>query len=114
MAQLGTSGSALDSLHCMKHDEEWARRAQTDLRVLFNNWDPIGVVDPEGTSGEAGPTDEYDCIRDPLVSHLLRGDNRAQVTAFLEQELAHHFGLEPRLVTTAIIDRIFAWWASAA
>lgn len=98
----------------MVHDAEWARRAPRDLRVLLNNWDPIGVFDPEDSSGEAGPVDEYDCIRDSLISHLLRGEDREEVAAFLRQELTDHFGLEPRLVTTSLIDRIFAWWASAA
>lgn len=56
--------------------------------------------------------DEYDCIRDPLISHLLRGDGRAEVAAFLRHELTDHFGLEPWLVTTNVIDRIFDGWES--
>lgn len=72
-----------------------------------DDWDPIDGFDPEG--GE-GPLDEYDCIRDPLISHLLRGDSRDEVSAFLREELTRHFGLQPRLVTTHIIDRIFGWW----
>lgn len=67
------------------------------------------MFDPD--DGE-GPVDEYDCIRDPLISHLLRGDSRYEVAAFLRKELTGHFGLEPWLVTTHIIDRIFDWWES--
>ena len=93
----------------MQHDADWARRAQRELRDLLNEWDPIGVFDDE--DGE-GPVDEYDCIRDPLISHLLRGDSRAEVAAFLREELTGHFGLEPWLVTTNVIDRIFNWWES--
>lgn len=67
------------------------------------------MFDPE--EGE-GPEDEYDCIRDPLISHLLRGDSRHEVAAFLREELTGHFGLEPRLVSTNVLDRIFDWWES--
>lgn len=91
----------------MEHDAAWARKAQRELRTLLNEWDPIGVFDPEDGSG---PDDEYDCIRDPLMSHLLRGDSRYEVAEFLRDELTGHFGLEPWLVTTNVIDRIFAWW----
>ncbi|WP_196804139.1 hypothetical protein [Marmoricola sp. URHB0036] len=96
----------------MQHDSDWARRAQRELRVLLNKWDPIGVFDPDDEDPDSGPVDEYDCIRDPLISQLLRGDSRDEVAAFLRDELASHFGLEPRLVTTNIVDRIFEWWQS--
>lgn len=97
----------------MQHDADWARRAQRELRVLLNEWDPIGVFDPEDENdNSSGPVDEYDCIRDPLISHLLRGDSRYEVAKFLRDELTGHFGLEPWLVTTNVIDRIFDWWES--
>ena len=96
----------------MQHDAAWARRAQQELRVLLNEWDPIGVFDPDDEDHGSGPIDEYDCIRDPLISHLLRGDTRYEVAQFLRDELTGHFGLEPWLVTTNVIDRIFDWWES--
>lgn len=94
----------------MQHDADWARRAQRELRVLLNEWDPIGVFDPDDEDDGAVPVDEYDCIRDPLISRLLRGDSRYEVAGFLRDELTNHFGLEPWHVTTNIIDRIFNWW----
>lgn len=96
----------------MQHDADWARRAQGELRGLLNEWDPIGVFDPDDEDDGSGPVDEYDCIRDPLLSHLLRGDSRHEVAGFLRDELTGHFGLEPWLVTTNVIDRIFDWWES--
>lgn len=97
----------------MRHDSEWAQRAQRELRALLNEWDPVGVFDPEDGDDESWPVDEYDCIRDPLISHLLRGYGRDDVAAFLRDELTSHFGLEPWIVTTNIIDQIFGWWESA-
>lgn len=96
----------------MQYDADWARRAQRELRDLLNEWDPIGVFDPDDEHDDSGPVDEYDCIRDPLISHLLRGDSRYEIAGFLRTELTDHFGLEPRLVTTNVIDRIFDWWES--
>jgi hypothetical protein len=74
---------------------------------------PIGVFDSDDEDHDSGPVDEYDCTRDPLISHLLRGDSPDEVAAFLRDELTSHFGLEPWLVTTNIIDRIFQWWEPA-
>jgi hypothetical protein len=97
----------------VQHDADWARHAQQELRALLNEWDPIGVFDPAGGDEGSGPVDEYDCIRDPLLSHLLRGDDRNGIAEFLRDELTNHYGLEPWLVTTNVIDRIFQWWESA-
>ena len=83
------------------------------MRGLLNEWDPIGVLDPGDDGDAAWPVDEYGCIRDPLISHLLRGDGRYEIAEFLRDELTGHFGLEPWLVTTNVIDRIFDWWESA-
>jgi hypothetical protein len=35
-----------------------------------------------------------------------------KVAGFLRDELTDHFRLEPSLVTTNVIDRIFEWWES--
>lgn len=97
----------------MQHDAKWARRAQRELRDLLNEWDPLGVFDPDDDDHNLGVVDEYDCIRDPLIAHLLRGDSRTQVAEFLRDELRGHFGLEPSRSTTHFIDRVFEWWESA-
>ncbi|GAA1479212.1 hypothetical protein GCM10009623_36580 [Nocardioides aestuarii] len=71
----------------MHHDADWARRAQLELRALLNEWDPLGVFEPDDGHDGPSPVDEYDCIRDPLMSHLLRGDNRYEVAEYLRNEL---------------------------
>lgn len=96
----------------MQHDASWARRAQRELRDLLNEWDPLGVFDPADEDQDSWPVDEYDCIRDPLISHLLRGDDRCEVAEFVRDELTGHFGLEPWVATTDVIDRIIEWWES--
>jgi hypothetical protein len=72
----------------------------------LNAWDPIGVFDPDDEDDHSGPEDEYACIREPLMSHLLRGDSRDEIAEFLSDELSEHFGYEPWLVTTKILDQV--------
>lgn len=73
---------------------------------------PDRRVGAGGEDDDAWPVDEYDCIRDPLISRLLRGDARHEIAEFLRNELTDQFGLEQSLVTTNAVDRIFEWWDS--
>lgn len=82
--------------------------AQSDLRLILNEWDPIGVAD-------LAPDDEYDCLIAPLLSKLLAGAGKAAIGEFLWHEVESHFGLDPRSPdTNSTADRIVAWWASFA
>ncbi len=72
----------------------WSRTRLIPGAALLNDWDPLGVFDPDDEEHDSGVADEYDCIRDPLISHLLGGDSRADVAEFLRDELTEHFGLE--------------------
>jgi hypothetical protein len=38
------------------------------------------------------PRDEYDCIVDTLLALLSQNPSKAEVAAFLEQEVSEHFG----------------------
>lgn len=94
------------------HDRDWAKSAQADLRGILNEWDPLGVsaVVPHGDAD--WPDDEYDCLRDPILSGLLNGADRSVIAKLLGDELEGHFSLPSRLVTATILDRIFEWWGS--
>ncbi len=63
-----------------------------ELQGLLNEWDPIGVYDPETHF----PEDEYDCLYQPLLSRLRQAEGAHEITVFLETELRDHFGLDPR------------------
>jgi hypothetical protein len=78
--------------------------AQGNLSYLLNDWDPIGVADLV--------SDEYDCMVGPLLSRLLRGDGRAEISEYLWHELEDHFGLDPHLhEVDSMANRLVAWWA---
>jgi hypothetical protein len=76
------------------------------LRRLLNEWDPIGVAEIV--------QDEYECMLAPILSRLVAGADRAQISEFLGHELEHHFGLDPApRETDAMAERLVAWWAAA-
>lgn len=91
------------------HDAAWARKAQRELRDLLNQWDPIGVA---GDADGGSIANEYDCLRDSLISRLLSGADRGTIVEFLREELTDHFGMAPSLVTDELVDRVMAWWES--
>ena len=98
--------------------EPEARLQQRDLdglRAVLNAWDPIGVyllVASDGGEPVSWPEDEYGCLRPSLISLFRRGASRDEITAFLQSELHHHFGLDAT-VTDDVVDRLSDWWATA-
>ncbi|MFD0139688.1 hypothetical protein ACFVIL_37985 [Streptomyces sp. NPDC127159] len=76
--------------------------AQDSLRMLLNEWDPIGVADLV--------QDEYDCLISPILSRLTRGAERAEMREFLWHELTEHFGLSHPYDVDGMADRLAAWW----
>ena len=82
--------------------------AETGLRQLIWEWDPIGVAD-------IAPGDEYDCLIQPLLRRLHDGADRSAISTYLREELTEHFGLNlAHHATDAVADRIVTWWARAA
>lgn len=82
--------------------------AQSDLRSILNEWDPIGVAD-------FAPDDEYDCMIAPLLSRLQAGAGEAAIGEFLWHEVESHFGLDPRVSDTdSMAGRLVEWWATYA
>jgi hypothetical protein len=74
------------------------------LRAILNEWDLIGVADEVN--------DEYDCLIPPLLGRLRAGATRAEIFAYLSQEVRNHFGLRPRRgEIDSIAERLVTWWA---
>ena len=79
-----------------------------ELRDLLNEWDFIGVFDPEIN------TDEYDCMILPLMTRLVAGADTDDIVRFLDGEITNHFGLSPGLVDNApMAERLTGWWHSS-
>ena len=59
----------------------------SQLELIVNNWDPIGLI-----AGGA-PSDEYDCISVQLISMLIQDKNSKEIFDFIIFELDKHFGM---------------------
>ncbi|MFG2039098.1 hypothetical protein [Dactylosporangium sp. NPDC048998] len=76
-----------------------------ELRRLLNEWDFIGVFDPDTNA------DEYDCMLSPLLEQLASGADANEIRGHLDEEIRGHFGMSPELVGTArMAERLVAWW----
>ncbi|MEU0372009.1 hypothetical protein ABZ070_17440 [Streptomyces sp. NPDC006283] len=87
--------------------QSWTSSIENGLRLLLNEWDPIGVADDV--------QDEYDCMLAPLLRQLRSGANQMEIGAFLRHELEDHFGLDPLgLCPEAMAARVIAWWTATS
>jgi hypothetical protein len=88
----------------MSRHKALLRTKQQELRALLNEWNPIGV--------DGLPYDEYDCFL-RVIGDLHRGSPEAEVAAYLREQLADHFGIDPDPAQPeAFARRVFDWyWA---
>jgi hypothetical protein len=88
-----------------RRDHEVVGDQASELRDILNEWDFIGVFDPESN------TDEYDCMIRPLLRTLAAGADTKDIARFLDVEITGHFGMSPGLVETApTAERLAEWW----
>lgn len=86
-----------------KHD---IKLQQKELRIILNKWGFIGF-------NEVMPEDEYDCLRDSILSILHKdGTNKVSLKNTIKEELSGHFGM-PEIEDKEIdgqVDKIWVWW----
>lgn len=76
-----------------------------ELRHLLNEWDFIGVFDPDAN------IDEYDCMIAPLLTKLAAGTGTDGMRELLDAEITGHFGMSHgRVETASMAERLTAWW----
>jgi hypothetical protein len=91
----------------MTVSQETALDARSSLRELLMSWDLLGISD------EPACLDEYDCMIDPLVEQLGRGDTEERIQAWIVGEVEEHFGVKvsPNQVDEARLARgVVSWW----
>jgi hypothetical protein len=82
-------------------EAEWA----AGIRQLLNEWDFIGVYDPEIN------IDEYDCLIGSLHVMLAGGADTADISRYLHREIEGHFGMTSTyLGVQPFSARLHAWW----
>ncbi len=60
------------------------RRLEHAVRDVLIAWDPV----------PGAPDDEYDCLIWPLVRYLDERAGRAEIAAWLQGEVATHYGID--------------------
>jgi hypothetical protein len=87
--------------------KEQSRARWSELRRLFCQWDPIGVMDdPEW------PRDEYDCMVGPSLRMLEASATEGEIADYLHDEITQHFGLSgDRNNCRSFAKRLNAWFA---
>jgi len=74
---------------------------QKELRIILNEWDPIGDV----------PEDEYDSFRDPIISMLHKGKTEKDIAEFLSRHLEGYVGLQSfPTESQEVAKKILCWW----
>lgn len=72
-------------------DKSEAKQLMDKVRVIFNEWDFLGVV---GAQDDGGPLDEYDCLVGPVTTLISQGAKREKLEEYIKNELNDHFGIK--------------------
>jgi hypothetical protein len=95
----------------MTLSKEQSRLRWSEIRDLWNKWDPIGVLPAMG-----GPLDEYDSYLGPSLRLLEQGASPNEIEGYLEEIIGNHMGLGTHGVnyvrTTAFATKLSSWFSS--
>ncbi len=87
-------------------DKKDIKIQQKELREILNQWDVLGVA--------SEVDDEYDDIRDTLISKLNNRSSSVDIKKIIEDEIHGSYGLEPNPRRNDDIDKysniIFEWY----
>jgi hypothetical protein len=72
----------------MRLDKEQSGKRWSEIRDLWNAWDPIGV-----RPGSEGPEDEYDNYLGPSLRLLERGASSDEITEYLAHIVGEYMGM---------------------
>ena len=77
------------------------QKEQKELRIILNEWDPIGGC----------PEDEYDDLRDSLISLLHKNTKTENIELFVSKHLVEYAGIESnKEETKEETQKIINWW----
>ena len=87
-------------------DKAQSRQRVAEVRQLWNEWDPIGVV------GGNGLDDEYDAYLAPTLRLLERDAPVDEVVAYLKWVTLEHMGLSQISAPETFAERLRQWFKS--
>ena len=86
-------------------EREVSQQQTIEVRELWQDWDPIGVMDKPGTSPR-----EYDSYLDPTMRLLERGASIDEIEAYLEWVAYKRMGLVYIPVSGREFARVLRIW----
>jgi hypothetical protein len=87
-------------------DKTKSRQRISEIRQLWTDWNPIGVV--SGT----GPDDEYDAYLAPTLRLLERDASVDEIVAYLKWVTLEHMGLSEVAGPEVFAERLRQWFKS--
>lgn len=66
-------------------------------KILFNEWDPIGIKD------DGGPDNEYDTYASQVVGMLINGTTASEIQNYLDNAVRVRMEFEPNSETSAVV-----------
>ncbi len=87
-------------------DKAQSRQRIGEIRQLWNEWDPIGVVTGNG------PDDEYNAYLAPTLRLLERDASVDEIVAYLKWVTLEHMGLSQVANPEAFAERLRQWFKS--
>lgn len=69
-------------------EKEETRQRHREIRKLWNEWDPIGVL-----PGAGGPLDEYDSYLGPTLRLLENSATETEIVKYLSYIVGEYMGL---------------------
>ena len=84
-------------------DKAQSRRRISEIRALWNAWDPIGVATPDHV-------DEYDAYLAPTLRLLERDAPDEEIIAYLKWVTLDHMGLSEIPDPLAFTNRLREWF----
>ena len=87
-------------------DKTRSRNRIAEIRQLWNEWDPIGVVIGNG------PDHEYDAYLAPTLRLLERDASTEEIVGYLKWVTLEHMGLSQVAEPEAFAERLCQWFKS--
>ena len=95
------------------HDKQRMRKTLQELRIMWNEFDPIGVYDTH-FKAESWQQDEYDDYVSKTLSLLVSGANKEETYSFVKAIVTDNIGIswtnELNKDANVLVEKLLAWF----
>jgi hypothetical protein len=69
----------------MKSNKEYNYKFNS-IKTLLNEFDPCGLIHT------GAPSNEYDCLTEKILSHIINKKSKSELINMINNEIKNHFG----------------------